>query len=496
VAAVSDGHGGARHFRSQIGSSLAVSMAVSVLQEFLPKHSGGDGAASLELATVQGLQRKLVDTWLAAIDSDLEQHPLSEEELANLEEEDGRESRATVEQAPQLAYGATLLVAAASDTLLLFLQLGDGEILSVDATGVTTRPLPADDRLMGNQTTSLCQPDAWKEFRVAWVADPGLPALVLLTTDGYANSFRSDEDFLKIGQDYLGILREQGIATLAEELPEILAEATQQGSGDDITLALLQGELRLGASKSASTPVKPKISTASRSALIEQLKARHSLQQRKLDEFSSRLEQTRKDNRRLRALVALLILATIGAGVFFFRDRIFPHQPDTNPVVKPGTGSDGKHAGSPPVLAPGTKGGANTVVTAWTLTFNDGRKLILQKGTPDMKQVIIIPGGSDQKPYARVAELNKKIFLINDSDDTWTLKHGAGLKKSDKYPKYKQIELGPYPVEIDFTSKVTAKLTPVSQAGSTPSSTGSPLPPLVPSSIPPATADPHMGLNL
>jgi len=35
----------------------------------------------------------------------------------------------------------------------------------------------------------------------------------LLSTDGYANSFRSDEDFLKIGHDYLEIIREQGISS-------------------------------------------------------------------------------------------------------------------------------------------------------------------------------------------------------------------------------------------------------------------------------------------
>ena len=93
---------------------------------------------------------------------------------------------------------------------------------------------------MGNQTTSLCQPEAWREFRTTeTAASAGLPALVLLSTDGYVNSFRSQEDFLQIGQDYLQILREQGSEVLADELPKILTEATQQGSGDDITLGML-----------------------------------------------------------------------------------------------------------------------------------------------------------------------------------------------------------------------------------------------------------------
>lgn len=281
IAAVSDGHGGVRHFRSQIGSTLAVSTAVDVLQGFLLQHAAG--AETISAEDIQYLERDLVDRWTSAVSKDLENHPLTPEELGTLEEGDGAESRTSVETVPILAYGATLLVAAATDNLILYLQLGDGEILCVDSAGETTRPLPADARLLGNQTTSLCQPDAWQEFRAGWFAPPDFPALVLLSTDGYANSFRSDDDFLKIGSDYLEIIREQGISVLADELPAILTEATQQGSGDDITLAIMQGDLKRSVAESNGAPVKPKISSESRSALIEQLKARHSSQHRRLD---------------------------------------------------------------------------------------------------------------------------------------------------------------------------------------------------------------------
>ncbi len=272
VAAVSDGHGGARHFRSQIGSSLAVSTAADGVQQFLSQCAPDGGAHPIEADQVQELQRTLVANWLAAVATDLENHPLTEEELLVLESDQGAESRTSVETLPALAYGATLLVAAATDDLILYLQLGDGEILSVGAGGETRRLLPPDVRLLGNQTTSLCQPEAWLEFRAAWFAAPDMPALVLLATDGYPNSFRSDQDFLKIGADYLEIIRAQGISTLAEELPLILREATQQGSGDDITLAILQRELKKNAAEFNGAPAKPKISSEPRS-LLNQLKA-------------------------------------------------------------------------------------------------------------------------------------------------------------------------------------------------------------------------------
>src|ERR1700761_587403 len=321
VAVVSDGHGSPRHFRSQIGSSLAVSTVAGTLQGFLRESVANNGQVPFVAEQVHELERKIVSGWLAAVHSDLEHNPFTEAELATLEKEDGMEGRAAVESSPELAYGATLLAAGATDKVLLYLQLGDGEILSVSATGTTTRPLPPDDRLIANQTTSLCQPEAWKDFRSTWVTNGALPSLVLLSTDGYANSFRSDEDFLKIGQDYLQIIREQGLSSLAEELPGILTEATQQGSGDDITLAILQDDL--SATEAAKVP-RPLIPPASRSAVIEQLKARHSSQQHKLQELALRGEQARKDNRRLRNTVLALVVAVMAILFAVFHARILP----------------------------------------------------------------------------------------------------------------------------------------------------------------------------
>jgi serine/threonine protein phosphatase PrpC len=329
VAVVSDGHGSPRHFRSQIGSSLAVSTVAGTLQGFLRESVASNRQVPFVPEQVHELERKIVSGWLAAVHSDLEDNPFTEGELATLEKEDGMEGRTAVENSPELAYAATLLAAGATDKVLLYLQLGEGEIMSVSATGTTTRPLPPDDRLIANQTTSLCQPEAWRDFRSSWVTDAALPSLVLLSTDGYANSFCSDEDFLKIGQDYLEIIRQQGIASLAEELPAILTEATQQGSGDDITLAILQDDLDAGGTK---VP-RPLMTAGSKSALIELLKARHSSQQQKLQELALRVEQTRKNNRRLRNSLVLLVAAAIAVALAIFHNRIFLHRPAPTPVA-------------------------------------------------------------------------------------------------------------------------------------------------------------------
>jgi hypothetical protein len=77
------------------------------------------------------------------------------------------------------------------------------------------------------------------------------------------------------------------------------------------------------------------MTAASKSALIEQLKARHSSQQQKLQELASRVEQTRKDNRRLRNTLLFLVAAAIVIPVVIFHDRIFHHSPTTTPLPQP-----------------------------------------------------------------------------------------------------------------------------------------------------------------
>jgi hypothetical protein len=102
------------------------------------------------------------------------------------------------------------------------------------------RPMPEDERLCGNQTTSLCDRESWREFRVVFHAlAETAPALVLVATDGYANSFRDDAGFLQVGTDLLLILRTDGLEAVKKDLESWLTETSQEGSGDDITLGVL-----------------------------------------------------------------------------------------------------------------------------------------------------------------------------------------------------------------------------------------------------------------
>jgi hypothetical protein len=63
--------------------------------------------------------------------------------------------------------------------------------------------------------------------------------MVLVCTDGYANSFRDEGGFEQVGTDLLAIVERQGLDAVAGSLEGWLTETAQLGAGDDATLAVI-----------------------------------------------------------------------------------------------------------------------------------------------------------------------------------------------------------------------------------------------------------------
>jgi serine/threonine protein phosphatase PrpC len=242
VLAVADGHGSAKSFRSHVGAMMAVETAVQICREFV--EGIGDAVPSaVKTAAEQHIPARLFQAWKRRVTDHWVRNPFTEDELARLADEAGpkaRERAASGEQ-PQVAYGATLLAALLTNDFLICIQLGDGEILAVsDTTREVARVVPKDEALIANETTSLCQDDAIKHVQCRFqLIQDRPPGLVLLSTDGYSNSFASSDAFLKVGTDYLEMIRADGAETVGCNLPKWLEEASREGSGDDITLGII-----------------------------------------------------------------------------------------------------------------------------------------------------------------------------------------------------------------------------------------------------------------
>lgn len=239
VLAVADGHGGARYVRSQIGAWYAVRTITEIFtQEVLPVLSAESNVnlSRLKRAFDEWLPKVLVRRWRARIERHVRRYPLTEQEHALFMRGQAQDHNPD----PVMAYGATLLAAFLTPCFHLYIQLGDGDILTVSAEGKVSRPpLPVDPRLLGNETTSLCSPQAWRHVRLSFQSlVETTPAMILLSTDGYANSFVDESGFEQVGADLLRLVRAEGLDTVATHLPGWLQDTSASGSGDDITLAL------------------------------------------------------------------------------------------------------------------------------------------------------------------------------------------------------------------------------------------------------------------
>lgn len=239
ILAVADGHGSSRSFRSDMGSRFASLTAKTVFQEYLSKRQVTPSLSAVKEWAENGLPKEIVRTWNERVQEHYAANPFTDDELQKLHAKEGDTRSKQVESNPLFAYGSTLLCVLFTNEFIVYAQLGDGDILIVSKDGEVTRPIPKDERLMANETTSLCLPKAWDDFRVTFLPINGaVPALVMLSSDGYSNSFRDEAGFLKAGADYLNLIREEGIDYVEQHLAGWLNEASQSGSGDDVTLGL------------------------------------------------------------------------------------------------------------------------------------------------------------------------------------------------------------------------------------------------------------------
>jgi Protein phosphatase 2C len=245
ILALADGHGSAKSFRSAIGSAFAVAVSIEFASELLqaaPVETAGQHEDSRFLSLVKDrletdIPRRIVHKWSERVDQHLARNPFTEQELAALVEQDGQKSKQLIEKNGRLAYGSTLITAIAMESFAVFWQIGDGDVLTVSATGEVIRPVPKDARLIANETTSLCSPGAPRMFRYAILGTPA--PMIMLSTDGFANSFLDDEGFFKFGTDVSEIIVAGGLQKVAVSLPDWLTEITARGSGDDISLGII-----------------------------------------------------------------------------------------------------------------------------------------------------------------------------------------------------------------------------------------------------------------
>ena len=235
ILAVADGHGSSKCPRSDRGSLIAVNTFCSVIKNYLLNYGKEkDGLTNLvTFLNREGDMRfaqDICEEWQARV----KQSFYKNKDESVVDEEGNIDWKKVYS-----LYGTTLLGMLITDTFVFSFQIGDGDINYITADEIS--PLVEPEKFLGTETHSLSKVDAWRNavasVRRKNVADD-TPYLYMLSTDGLANSYVSQEEFYKTCREYYEMIEQHGYEAVRDNLEKWLKETSELGCGDDITVVM------------------------------------------------------------------------------------------------------------------------------------------------------------------------------------------------------------------------------------------------------------------
>lgn len=248
IAVVCDGHGSGKAFRSHIGAHIATQVAISSTQTFIQQLIDSDcSQEDIKIKAQLYLPQQLVSLWQDSIHQHYQQNPLTADEIAHYQRAYAKTYQDSTNQTLEYLYfyGTTLCLALVTTKYILYINIGDADIIEVyEHPTETHTKSPFNNTSLGDDVYSLCLDNAAELFDIYFQPldeEHNLPpSLIMMTTDGYGNSYRNDHDFQQTALDYCSLLTTQGAQAVDAALIGWLEETTQQGSGDDISIILLK----------------------------------------------------------------------------------------------------------------------------------------------------------------------------------------------------------------------------------------------------------------
>ncbi|MDD1675716.1 MAG: protein phosphatase 2C domain-containing protein [Methanomicrobiales archaeon] len=225
IAAVADGHGDRLHDLSQIGASFATRAAVEELLGLCPE-AGNGSAYRMEEEFPRTFPSRVTERWRGYVRGDADVR-----------------TNGTSGIDPDIMtrrYGTTLLAARISSRHILLGQIGDGDVLLLGSDDRISYPLEIEQELLGLSTYSLASRNAVSLWKTT-VIPRGQGGLLLLATDGLSDSFGGSDhaEFQRFVRSLRERIDQYGIGKVAASLPHWLSQFSDRGSGDDITLVIM-----------------------------------------------------------------------------------------------------------------------------------------------------------------------------------------------------------------------------------------------------------------
>lgn len=228
IAVVADGHGSQKHFRSDVGSKIAVDIAIKSIKDFMTDENSFTKAIKNNSDKVlTRVESNIVYNWNNSINEHYNNNPICENEISEISQHDLQQL--SIES----IYGSTLIIATMTDNYWFGIQIGDGNCVCLYQNGESKILIPSDDRLVANFTTSLCDNDAIHNFRHYY--SNVMPIALLVSTDGLSGSFFDENTFLNFNRRIISQMSNYDFAL--ESLKQHLHKRSKEGSYDDISIA-------------------------------------------------------------------------------------------------------------------------------------------------------------------------------------------------------------------------------------------------------------------
>lgn len=220
ILSVADGHGSESCPYSDIGSQVAVEVFRDVMETYRLNYQH-DPSRLMKFLKEEGTL-----TFAKEIDREWKSRILAK---ANSQ---------SSEPAIWKLYGTTLLGLYLTPDFYFAFQIGDGDLLYMNADSVET--VLEVEELLGTETYSLSQSKAWQKAnaKVGRLTPNSQPQSFLLATDGFSNSYGSKGAFQQTAKGYFDAVEDYGTEAVSNELVGWLNETSEGGSGDDITLMM------------------------------------------------------------------------------------------------------------------------------------------------------------------------------------------------------------------------------------------------------------------
>ncbi|MDE5772051.1 MAG: protein phosphatase 2C domain-containing protein [Ruminococcus sp.] len=259
-AIVCDGHGGADYVRSNKGSEFGCKSAEFMINSMMGKISSEKFFSENE-SLLYTLEQRIIKKWRETVEAHYKNNPFTDSELSSISDKAYEKYKSGNIYS---AYGTTLVAVVMTRDYWFGIQLGDGKLITVDRNGEFCQPVPENPKCFANATTSMCDKDAFENFRGCFSCDNPesynakfkdvadienrnhfvaygreLPAAVIVSSDGIDNCFKEDEQMYNLYKTVLYSFSTSDFSKAQDDLKNYLPKLSQQGSGDDISVAAI-----------------------------------------------------------------------------------------------------------------------------------------------------------------------------------------------------------------------------------------------------------------